>query len=78
MKARMALAATLSALERHGFFGVGWLSGPASDRDDPGAIPAGGIGLRYLIARKLGLRVGLDVGFSHVDQIVYVQTGSAW
>jgi hypothetical protein len=61
-----------------GFFGVGWLSGPASDRDDPGAIPAGGIGLRYLIARKLGLRVGLDVGFSRVDQIVYVQTGSAW
>jgi hypothetical protein len=35
--------------------------------------------LRYLIARKLGLQSGLDVGFGPSGQhAVYIQVGSAW
>jgi hypothetical protein len=37
-----------------------------------------GIGFRYLIAKKFGLRMGIDLAFSDEDTAVYVQVGSAW
>lgn len=61
-----------------GFAGVGWIDGPNSDLKDPGAIPAGGIGLRYLVARLLGLHSGIDLAFSSDTTVFYIQTGGAW
>lgn len=37
-----------------------------------------GIGFRYLIARKFGLKMGVDVASSEYDQALYIQFGSAW
>ncbi len=41
-------------------------------------IGAGGIGFRYLIASKLGLRMGVDIAKSEEDTAFYVQFGTAW
>lgn len=71
-----------------GFAGVGWVDGRKSDLDlpppldgldtDPGAIPAGGVGFRYLMARLLGMHTGVDFGFSEDTFAFYIQTGGAW
>ena len=37
-----------------------------------------GIGFRYLIARKFGLKMGIDVASSEFDEAIYIQFGSAW
>jgi hypothetical protein len=38
-----------------------------------------GFGFRYLLARKLGLQSGVDLGFGPSGQkAVYIQVGSAW
>ncbi|MBX3464148.1 MAG: BamA/TamA family outer membrane protein [Planctomycetes bacterium] len=61
-----------------GFAGVGaaWSD---LDRLSGGAqATAGGIGLRYEIAREYGIHVGLDVAFGPEDTVLYVQVGSAW
>jgi hypothetical protein len=39
---------------------------------------ARGVGFRYLIARRLGLYVGVDVAKSTQDHGIYLQVGSAW
>jgi hypothetical protein len=39
---------------------------------------AGGVGFRYLIARKLGMYVGMDAARGPEDTAVYFQVGSAW
>ncbi len=62
-----------------GFAGVGWIDGRKSDTfEDPGAIPAGGVGFRYLMARLMGLHTGVDFGFSEDTFAFYIQTGGAW
>lgn len=38
----------------------------------------GGAGFRYLIARRHGLHMGLDVAYGEEGAAVYVQLGSAW
>ncbi len=45
---------------------------------DSGFIYSGGAGLRYRIARKLGLDAGMDVAIGPEDTIVYFQFGHAW
>jgi hypothetical protein len=43
------------------------------------SVYSGGVGFRYLLARVLGLRAGLDVaGSSDGDHAVYLVMGSAW
>lgn len=37
-----------------------------------------GVGVRYLIAEKFGLRVGVDVASSEHDKALYIQFGSVW
>ena len=37
-----------------------------------------GAGFRYLIARKLGLRMGIDVARGPEDWALYITTGNAW
>lgn len=45
---------------------------------DSGAIFSGGAGVRYLIARKLGLNVGVDVAIGPEGETFYIQFGHAW
>lgn len=42
------------------------------------AVPTGGVGFRYELARKYGIHAGLDVAFGPDNTAVYVQVGSAW
>ncbi len=37
-----------------------------------------GLGIRYLIASKLGLQMGLDIAKGPDDTAFYIQFGSAW
>ncbi len=47
-----------------------------ADRDE--SVTAGGVGFRYLVARRHGLHIGLDVAWGPDDPVVYVIVGSAW
>ncbi|HSD68306.1 MAG TPA: BamA/TamA family outer membrane protein, partial [Woeseiaceae bacterium] len=47
-----------------------------SDRDE--SVTAGGVGFRYLVARRHGLHMGLDVAWGPDDPVLYVIVGSAW
>ncbi len=38
----------------------------------------GGVGFRYLVASKFGLKVGVDVATSEYGDAFYIQMGSAW
>ena len=60
-----------------GFGGVArTFSGFAGGDSDP--LHAGGMGIRYLIARKLGLQAGIDLARGPEDTAIYFQVGSAW
>ncbi len=37
-----------------------------------------GVGFRYLIARRFGMRAGIDVAWGPEDTAFYIQVGSAW
>ena len=39
---------------------------------------SGGVGFRYLIASKFGLRMGIDLAKSENDSALYIQFGTAW
>jgi len=39
---------------------------------------SGGVGFRYLVASKFGLKVGVDIATSEYDNAFYIQMGSAW
>ena len=61
-----------------GFAGIGWTSEVISELwYDEGEV-AYGLGFRYLMARRMGLRVGLDVARGPEDTVVYLSVGSAW
>ena len=61
-----------------GFGGIGstWSEGRFLSRND--TTWTGGVGLRYLLARKYGLHMGLDVAYGEEGPACYVQFGSAW
>lgn len=62
-----------------GFGGVGkGFGGTDSALFDERSVVAGGVGVRYEIARKYGLHMGLDMAWSRDGPTVYVQFGSAW
>jgi hypothetical protein len=62
-----------------GFFGVGWTTGSKLGlRDSTDVVPAGGGGFRYLIARQLGLNMGMDFAGSKEQFAFYFQVGTAW
>ncbi|OEU47279.1 MAG: hypothetical protein BA866_06410 [Desulfobulbaceae bacterium S5133MH15] len=48
------------------------------EKEDSDVIYSKGIGIRYLIASKLGLQVGLDVAQGPDDTAFYIQFGSSW
>lgn len=61
-----------------GFAGVGRAADSFGDLADTESRWAGGVGARYLIARALGLQVGLDVARGPEEWAFYLQVGSGW
>ena len=60
------------------FAGVGRAADSIDELDSAESRWAGGVGVRYLIARLLGLQVGLDVAKGPEEWTFYLQTGSGW
>jgi hypothetical protein len=60
------------------FGGVGRASNSVTDFSDSEDKWAGGTGIRYLIARALGLYTGVDIARGPEEWVFYIQTGSAW
>ena len=61
-----------------GFAGVGRAWGRRVELGDAGDQPAGGVGFRYEIARRLGLWAGVDVAWGPEESALYFQAGHAW
>jgi len=61
-----------------GFVGAGRAWGTKRTFSEAGIVTAGGVGFRYLVARRLGLYAGLDLAKGPEDTAVYIQAGSAW
>ena len=61
-----------------GFGGVGIARGDNVTRSSEQTVAAGGVGVRYLIAEKYGIHMGIDVAFGPNEPIFYVVFGSAW
>lgn len=60
-----------------GFAGAGKAFGRGEQKDSD-LIISRGIGIRYLIASKLGLKMGIDIARGPEDTAFYIQVGSAW
>ena len=61
-----------------GFGGTGLTWGTRTDFDDADSAGAWGAGFRRLVARRLGMYMGIDVAFGPEDTAFYIQAGSAW
>ena len=61
-----------------GFTGIGKAYGRWRTFSESDNVVSVGAGFRYLIARKLGLAVGIDVAHSKEQNAFYIQVGSAW
>ena len=61
-----------------GFGGAGIARGESSLGDREESVVAGGAGFRYMLARKHGLHMGIDVAWGPENPIFYVVFGSAW
>ena len=61
-----------------GFLGIGVAAESFSDLDEAPSRATKGIGIRYMMARKLGMHVGIDVAQGPEDTYWYIQMGSAW
>lgn len=61
-----------------GFAGTARSWGTNSDFGDADSASAYGLGVRRLIARRLGMYVGLDVARGPEETAFYIQAGSAW
>lgn len=60
------------------FTGAGRAYGQRNDFSDASNVVSVGAGFRYIIARKLGLSMGIDVAHSKDQNAFYIQVGSAW
>jgi hypothetical protein len=60
------------------FGGAGKAYGRRQSWEEAKTVGAGGVGFRYLVARKLGMFAGLDVARGPDDSAVYITAGSAW
>lgn len=61
-----------------GFVGAGRTAGEASDLLEGPTRKTRGVGLRYLLARRLNLYGGFDVARGPEEDVFYLQVGSAW
>lgn len=60
------------------FGGAGRVADTIGDLFDADDHFSGGAGIRYLIAREYGLRMGVDVAYGDDDLTVYVTVGTGW
>lgn len=60
------------------FVGAGKAYGQRTDWSEADTAVAKGVGLRYLIARQLGLYAGIDFAWGPEDRAFYIQVGGAW
>ena len=61
-----------------GFIGAGRAWDSDDGFSDADTRAAGGAGFRYLMARRLGLHVGVDYARGPDDDAIYLQVGNAW
>lgn len=61
-----------------GFGGAGIARGDGLRKGTENRVTSGGAGFRYLLARKYGLHMGLDLAVGPDEPILYVVFGSAW
>ena len=61
-----------------GFTGVGKAYGRLQSFSQAQNVQSVGAGFRYLIARKLGVSIGIDVAHSKDQNAFYIQVGSPW
>ena len=61
-----------------GFFGMGWSGGDTDVLQKSEFVPSGGGGFRYLIARLLGVHMGMDFAGSEDEFVFYFQVGTGW
>lgn len=61
-----------------GFAGVGRIDGDIASISDAQTIGAGGVGFRYLLARRLGLKAGIDLAWSQENFAFYLAIGTGW
>lgn len=60
------------------FAGAGKASNEFSDLLDSHSIVSKGLGFRYLIARRYGFNMGLDIAKGPEENVFYIQAGSSW
>ena len=60
------------------FLGSGWANDSLGGIFDSEARVAYGCGFRYLLARRLGLRVGVDIARGPEETAIYLTIGSNW
>ena len=73
-----AIWVALTVLVLVGFVGLGWANGENASEGDAGPHPAGGGGISYLLAKKMGMHAGIDVARGPEETAFYIQVGSAW
>jgi hypothetical protein len=61
-----------------GFMGMGNAYSSLAELDEGKSVSTLGTGFRYLVARKLGTQMGVDLGFSQDDFGLYIVFGTAW
>ena len=60
------------------FGGAGKAYGRRQEWSEAKTVGAGGVGFRYLVARKLNFYAGLDVARGPEEGAIYITAGSAW
>jgi hypothetical protein len=60
------------------FGGAGKAYGRRQTWDESRVVGAGGVGMRYLVARKMNMYAGLDIARGPEETAIYIQAGSAW
>ncbi len=60
-----------------GFAGVGRADSNVRGTTN-NSVDAQGVGFRYLVARRFGMRAGIDVAWGPEERAFYIQVGSAW
>jgi hypothetical protein len=61
-----------------GFVGVGKAANSFGDISDAPSHVTRGMGVRYFVARKMGMQVGVDVAEGPEDTHYYLTFGQAW
>jgi len=61
-----------------GFVGKGIAKSDFMGQNNDKEITTGGVGMRYEIARKYGMHMGIDYAVGPDEDAIYIQFGSAW